>query len=90
MSFSKSVIISYLFLVSSVYHAFALDPYSKRMADAQMARSGAITSWDYPNGLFVESVLKVYNQYGGSAYYNYALNHAKATVSATSGKIATG
>ncbi|HET7734240.1 MAG TPA: glycoside hydrolase family 88 protein [Paludibacter sp.] len=90
MSFLKSVIISFLCLFSFVCNAFAADPYSKRMADAQMARSGAITSWDYPNGLFVESILKVYNQYGGSAYYNYALNHAKATVNATSGKIAAG
>lgn len=66
--------------------SFGADPYSKRMADAQMARSGAIASWDYPNGLFVESLLKVYNLYGGSNYYTYALNHAKATVNA-SGKL---
>jgi len=62
-------------------------PYSQRMADSQMTRSGILTSWDYPNGLFAESVLKVYNQYGGATYYNYALNHAKATVNATTGKI---
>ncbi|MFT3752629.1 MAG: glycoside hydrolase family 88 protein [Paludibacter sp.] len=90
MSFSKSVLIPFFCLFSFVFNAFAVDPYSKRMADAQMARSGAITSWDYPNGLFVESVLKVYNQYGGSAYYNYALNHAKATVNSSTGKIASG
>ena len=65
------------------------DPYSKRMADAQMVRSGAQVTWDYPNGLFVESVLKVYALYGGSSYYNYALNYAKATVNATTGKIGT-
>ncbi len=65
------------------------DPYSKRMADAQISRSGTILSWDYPNGLFVESILKYYNKYGGSSYYNYALNHAKAVIN-TSGKIASG
>ncbi len=69
--------------------AFATDPYSKRMVDAQISRSGTILTWDYPNGLFVESVLKYYNKYSGSSYYNYALNHAKAVVS-TSGKIALG
>ena len=63
-------------------------PYSQRMAQSQMARNGAQTQWDYPTGLFVESVLKVYDQYGGDAYYNYALNFAKATVN-TSGKIGT-
>ncbi|MDD4968170.1 MAG: glycoside hydrolase family 88 protein [Paludibacter sp.] len=61
-------------------------PYSQRMAQSQMTRSGAQTSWDYPTGLFVESVLKTYDLYGGDNYYNYALNFAKATVN-TSGKI---
>jgi unsaturated rhamnogalacturonyl hydrolase len=92
MSQTKSVSLFLVFFISisSVFNAFAIDPYSKRMANAQMTRSGSITSWDYPNGLFVESILKVYNQYGGSNYYTYALNHAKATVNATSGKIASG
>ena len=63
-------------------------PYSQRMAQSQMARSGAPTVWDYPTGLFVESVLKVYDQYGGDNYYNYALNFAITTVNA-SGKIGT-
>ena len=63
-------------------------PYSQRMAQSQMARSGAQTVWDYPTGLFVESVLKVYDQYGGGNYYCYALNFAKATIN-SSGKIGT-
>jgi len=63
-------------------------PYSQRMAQSQMVRSGAPTSWDYPTGLFVESILKVYDLYGGDNYYNYALNFAKVTVNA-SGKIGT-
>ena len=70
--------------------AFAAEPYSKRMVDAQISRSGTILTWDYPNGLFVESVLKYYNKYGGSSYYTYALNHAKAVVNSSTGKIAAG
>lgn len=87
MSFSKSVYIYAILFLGLTSHVFAVDPYSKRMADAQMARSGTLLTWDYPNGLFAESVLKVYNKYGGSTYYNYALNHAKATVITTTGKI---
>lgn len=89
MSQSKTIPL-FLFLVlslMSVCNVFAVDPYSKRMADAQMARSGTLLTWDYPNGLFAESVLKVYNKYGGSTYYNYALNHAKAVVNSSTGKI---
>jgi len=92
MSQSKlvSLTLTILLLITFVFDTSASDPYSKRMADAQMARSGTITSWDYPNGLFVESILKVYNQYGGTTYYNYALNHAKAVVNSSTGKIASG
>jgi unsaturated rhamnogalacturonyl hydrolase len=79
-----------VFIVGFTTRAFAVDPYSKRMADAQMARSGTLLTWDYPNGLFAESVLKVYNKYGGSTYYTYALNHAKAVINSTTGKIALG
>ena len=74
---------------SLLLSAATTDPYSKRMADAQMSRSGTIYTWDYPNGLFVESVLKYYNKYGGSTYYTYALTHANAVIGST-GKIATG
>ncbi len=71
------------------FHAFGSNlPYFQRMAQSQMTRSGALGIWDYPTGLFVESILKVYDLYGGDKYYNYALNFAKATVN-TSGKIAT-
>jgi len=77
------------FGIISILFSATTDPYSKRMVDAQITRSGTILSWDYPNGLFIESVLKYYNKYGGSTYYNYALNHAKAVVS-TTGKIASG
>ena len=90
MSQLKTLLITLVFSFLLVTNASAVDPYSKRMADSQMARSGNITSWDYPNGLFVESVLKVYNKYGGSTYYNYALNHAKAVVNSSTGKIASG
>lgn len=55
-------------------------PYSKRMADSQMKRSGIIDKWDYPNGLFVEAVLRVFDMYNDSAYYDYALAHAQATI----------
>ena len=84
----KTVLIFFCVAVF-INSAFATDPYSKRMVDAQISRSGTILTWDYPNGLFVESVLKYYNKYGGTSYYSYALNHAKAVVS-TSGKIAAG
>lgn len=70
----------------SIITANAL-PYSQRMAQSQMTRSGAQISWDYPNGLFVESILKVYDLYGGVSYYDYALNYAKATINVTTGKI---
>jgi unsaturated rhamnogalacturonyl hydrolase len=87
---TRSILTILLFLNLFVIEnttAVITEPYSKRMADAQMARSGAQITWDYPNGLFVESVLKVYEMYGGSAYFNYALNYAKATVNSTTGKI---
>ncbi len=88
MKLIKRVIV---ILIISVFlsFAFATDPYSKRMVDAQITRSGTILTWDYPNGLFVESVLKYYNKYGGSTYYTYALNHANAVIGST-GKIASG
>ncbi len=69
------------------YRASAEDPYSQRMANSQMARSTNLTSWDYPNGLFVESLLKVYDLYTTDKYLIYASNHANATVNAASGKI---
>ena len=90
MSSLRAVLLLTLFSFFSAVSAATTDPYSKRMADAQMARSGIMTTWDYPNGLFAESILKVYNRYGGSTYYNYALNHAKAVINSTTGKIASG
>jgi unsaturated rhamnogalacturonyl hydrolase len=57
------------------------------MAQAQMNRSGVQVPWDYPNGLFVESILKVYDMYGGAAFYDYVSNYAKATIDAKTGKI---
>ncbi len=62
--------------------------YSKKMADSEMNRSGDIREWDYPNGLFIESVLKVYEKYNDEKYYNYALSHAQNTVN-IQGKIAS-
>lgn len=79
-----------LFNFGIAYNTFAINPYSVRMAQSEMSRNGAMTSWDYPNGLFIESILKVYNNYGGNTYYNYALNYAKSTVNTTTGKIAPG
>jgi len=69
---------------------FANDPipYSQRMADSQIKRSGTLTWWDYPNGLFAESVLKVYNLYQTEKYLTYVSSHAKVTINA-SGKIAS-
>ncbi|WP_163222461.1 glycoside hydrolase family 88 protein [Bacteroides sp. 214] len=62
------------------------EPYSKWMADSEMARRGTITTWDYPAGLFMESLLKVHELYKEDKYYTYTLNHAKATVN-SNGKI---
>jgi unsaturated rhamnogalacturonyl hydrolase len=90
MSSLKAALLLTLFSCFLAVSAATTDPYSKRMADAQMVRSGTMTTWDYPNGLFAESVLKVYNKYGGATYYNYALNHAKAIINSTTGKIASG
>lgn len=65
-------------------------PYSQRMANSQMSRSGTITSWDYPSGLFAESVLKVYSFYPIEKYLTYVVNHANATINASTGKIGSG
>jgi unsaturated rhamnogalacturonyl hydrolase len=89
MTYFKSLFILILCLFVS-NKSFSATPYSQQMAQSQMTRSGNIVSWDYPNGLFVESILKVYNQYGGSTYYNYALNHAKAVINSSNGKIGLG
>jgi unsaturated rhamnogalacturonyl hydrolase len=69
---------------------FAIDPvpYSQRMANSQMSRSGTLLSWDYPNGLFAESVLKVYELYKTEKYISYVTNHANATINTSTGKIA--
>lgn len=84
----KLILISVLIFVFTFQSFCSTLPYSQRMAQSQMTRSGAQTSWDYPTGLFVESILDVYDMYGGSDYYTYSLNFAKATVN-TSGKIGT-
>lgn len=63
--------------------SFAADDvlYSQKMADSQMQRSGTVLAqWDYPNGLFVESLLQVYDFYGMTKYSDYAVSHANATV----------
>ncbi len=79
-----------IFILGFVFHISAATlSYSLQMANSQMKRSGSILTWDYPSGLFVESILKVYDQYAGDTYYNYTLNYAKATVN-SSGKIASG
>jgi unsaturated rhamnogalacturonyl hydrolase len=70
-------------------NVFAQEPYSQWMARSQMKRSGTISSWDYPNGLFVESVLKVYGLYQGQEFLAYVQNHAHATIPASTGKIGT-
>ncbi len=62
-------------------------PWSQQMANSQMSRSGSISSWDYPNGLFAESVLQVYQYYKAEKYLTYVVNHANATVNPTTGKI---
>ncbi len=62
-------------------------PWSQQMANSQMLRSGNISSWDYPNGLFAESVLQVYNYYRKEQYLTYVVKHAGSTVSASTGKI---
>jgi len=84
--------LSLVFLIQfgAIFQSFSSNstPYSQRMAQSQMTRSGAQIIWDYPTGLFIESILKVYDEYGGDNYYDYALNFAKATVNA-SGKIGT-
>ena len=62
-------------------------PYSQRMANSQMSRSGSLRSWDYPDGLFAESILKVYNYYQIDKYLTYVSNYANATINASSGVI---
>ncbi|MDD3320310.1 MAG: glycoside hydrolase family 88 protein [Paludibacter sp.] len=89
MSIKSNFILSVLLVFSFSIFAETI-PYSQRMTNSQMSRSGSLSSWDYPDGLFVESILKVYAKYGGSTYYNYALNYAKATVNSTTGKIGSG
>ncbi len=83
---ATSLIIIFSFVSLSV---FADDPipYSQRMANSQMARSGPLASWDYPNGLFAESVLKVYELYKADKYLNYASAYAFSTINSSTGKI---
>jgi unsaturated rhamnogalacturonyl hydrolase len=80
------------FIFCFYFQLFAADPlpYSQRMANSQMNRSGTIISWDYPNGLFVESVMKVYDLYQTEKYLSYATNYANATINALTGKIGFG
>jgi unsaturated rhamnogalacturonyl hydrolase len=87
MKITRIVVFIALISFASI-QLFAGDPvpYSQRMADSQMSRSGTLTWWDYPNGLFAESVLKVYDLYQTEKYRRYVTNHANATISA-SGKI---
>jgi len=83
-------IVGLIVLISfATFQLFAEDPipYSQQMANSQMDRSGTLTWWDYPNGLFVESVLKVYELYPIDKYRRYATNYANATINA-SGTIA--
>lgn len=75
-----------LFAASNLQARSSDIPYSQRMVDSQMKRSGTISVWDYPNGLFIESVLKAYDKYQIEKYYDYALSHAKTTIDAK-GKI---
>lgn len=89
MYFRKVTLIFFVFSCL-VCLAATSDPYSKRMADSQLKRSGALLTWEYPNGLFMESVLKVYAATTNTTYYNYVLNYAKAVIGTSSGKIASG
>jgi unsaturated rhamnogalacturonyl hydrolase len=88
MKFSRIAVFITLFSCTTI-QLFANDPvlYSQRMADSQMNRSGTLTWWDYPNGLFAESVLNVYDLYQTEKYRRYVTNHANATINA-SGTIA--
>ncbi|MDD3080526.1 MAG: glycoside hydrolase family 88 protein [Paludibacter sp.] len=90
MKYSKLLLIIILQCLINLNLSHADEPYSKRMANSQMTRSGSLTTWDYPNGLFVESILKVYNKYGDIKYYNYALDYANSVINPTSGKIGSG
>ena len=58
-------------------------PYSQRMANSQMSRSGNLYSWDYPDGLFAESILKVYNLYGEEKYLSYLVKYANSAVTSS-------
>jgi unsaturated rhamnogalacturonyl hydrolase len=83
-----SILVFLVFLLSFFsVRIKAEEPYSQRMANSQMVRSATLTSWDYPNGLFVESVLKVYDLYKIDKYLTYATQHANATINASTGKI---
>lgn len=82
------VVLIFLLSLSSL-HLYADDPtpYSQRMADSQMARSGPLSFWDYPNGLFAESLLKVYELYKADKYLNYVSVYASSTINSSTGII---
>jgi Predicted unsaturated glucuronyl hydrolase involved in regulation of bacterial surface properties, and related proteins len=82
----KHFLLSIILISFTVSFAQTSQPYSIRMADSQMKRSGVITKWDYPVGLFMESILKVNYKYGEQKYYDYVKNHANTVIN-TSGKI---
>lgn len=62
-------------------------PYSQRMANSQMMRSGNLMYWAYPEGLFAESILKVYSHYSIDKYLSYVTRYANATINSSSGQI---
>jgi unsaturated rhamnogalacturonyl hydrolase len=85
-----SSIAVFITLISCITtNLFADDPapYSQRMANSQMSRSSKMSNWDYPTGLFVESVIKVYDLYKSEKYLGYATNFANATINSSTGKI---
>ena len=78
------IVISYAF---SSLPAQNVVPYSQRMANSQMSRSGTLTKWDYPNGLFAESILKVFSLYPEDKYRKYVVDFADVTINSSTGQI---
>jgi unsaturated rhamnogalacturonyl hydrolase len=48
--------------------------WSVALCDTVIAYRGVATSWQYPNGLFLEGMWRVYQRTGDARYFNYIKN----------------
>jgi rhamnogalacturonyl hydrolase YesR len=81
------IVLVSVFTVFSSTYAQDIIPVSQKMANSQIQRSGFMSKWDYPNGLFAESLLKVYDLYKNDDYLNYVSRYADACINSSSGVI---